>query len=65
MRLWLPVVIFLAMMAAWAALQLLRRRRTRYLQAHRPRIMKESLDRARAKQAQRRERGAGAPPGEP
>lgn len=52
MRLLIAVALALPF-AIWGLVELLGRRRARYLQTHSPRVIKESLERARAKQAER------------
>ena len=49
-----PLIVALVVGALVAVVALVRARRHRYLRANRPRVIKESLERARAKQATQR-----------
>lgn len=60
------LILLLAACAGWGLVVALRVRRRRYLVANRPRVIGESLKRAKTKQREhddpRRPRSAGAPP---
>ena len=56
----LVIVVLVMVCLAWGVVALARLRRRRFLVANRPRVIKESLERARAKQ-----REGDGPPGRP
>ena len=62
----LALILLLAACAGWGLVVVLRVRRRRYLAANRPRVIEESLRRAKTKQGEhddpRRPRREGAPP---
>lgn len=52
MRVGVLLAVILVPLVAWALVEVVRRRRARFLRAHRARVIGDSLDRARAKQTE-------------